>query len=244
MISAFKKELLELLRESEMPDEFLRLHVMKILGPPYPPSKISYEDFLEWANEDTLAEWVNGEVIMTSPASKIHQLLDGFLYSLIHQYVQLRDLGKVLLPPFQMKLKNSGREPDLIFIKKENLKRLKKTYLDGPADLVIEIISPESIGRDRGDKFYEYEQAGIPEYWMLDHSKRRAEFYILDKSGSYILAKIGSEGKFDSKILPGFWIKIEWLWQEPLPSALRILGEIAGIDAEIVERFENALKKK
>ena len=49
----------------------------------------------------------------------------------------------------------------------ERLDRVHRTYLDGPADLVVEIVSPESAGRDRGEKYYEYEAAGIPEYWLL-----------------------------------------------------------------------------
>jgi hypothetical protein len=34
--------------------------------------KLSYEEFLDWCDEDTLAEWVDGEIIMYSPASLIH----------------------------------------------------------------------------------------------------------------------------------------------------------------------------
>ncbi|MEJ7756097.1 MAG: Uma2 family endonuclease [Nocardioidaceae bacterium] len=56
----------------------------------------------------------------------------------------------------------------------------QKTYLDGAADLAIEIISPESIGRDRGEKFVEYEAAGIREYWLIDPERRQAEFYRLE----------------------------------------------------------------
>lgn len=45
---------------------------------------------------------------------------------------------------------------------------MKETYLDGPADLVVGIVSPDSVGRDRGEKFYEYAQGGVPEYWLID----------------------------------------------------------------------------
>lgn len=96
---------------------------------------------------------------------------------------------------------------------------------------MVEIISPESAGRDRGDKFYEYEQAGIPEYWLIDPEKQRAEFYLLDTESNYQLAMSGSKGKFESRTLPGFWLNIEWLWADPLPSSLRILVEIAGIES-------------
>ena len=72
-----------------------------------------------------------------------------------------------------------GREPDILFIAREHLDRFRDTYLDGPADLVVEIISRDSRARDRGDKFYEYEQGGVREYWLLDYLRRQAEFYQL-----------------------------------------------------------------
>ena len=90
-------------------------------------------------------------------------------------------MGVVRFAPFQMKTGPNlpGREPDLLFIAQEHLDRLKGTYLEGPADLVVEIVSPDSGARDRGEKFYEYERGGVPEYWLLDYARRQAEFYQL-----------------------------------------------------------------
>ncbi|MGH2411546.1 MAG: Uma2 family endonuclease [Chloroflexota bacterium] len=47
---------------------------------------MTYDEFLDWADEDTLAEWVDGKVIMTSPANRRHQELVGFLYGLLDVY--------------------------------------------------------------------------------------------------------------------------------------------------------------
>ncbi|RMF32783.1 MAG: Uma2 family endonuclease, partial [Chloroflexi bacterium] len=144
-----------------------------------PPRRMSYEEFLEWTDEDTLAEWVDGKVVMYSPASRRHQLINGFLATVMGTFVEQRNLGIVLSAPFQMKLERSGREPDLLFIAREHLGRLRETYLDGPADLAVEIVSPESVGWDRGEKFYEYEAGGVREYWLIDPQRERAEFYRL-----------------------------------------------------------------
>lgn len=147
------------------------------------------------------------------------------------------------IAPFQMRLANSGREPDLLYVKTANCDRLRHTYLDGPADLVVEIISPESIGRDRGDKFFEYEEAGIPEFWLLDPQTQRAEFYQLNEAGRYQPIQ-PVEGVYRSAQLSGFWLREEWLWQEPLPLPLKLLAEIAGLDASIGEQFEQALRSE
>ena len=217
----------------------LRSRLLEVLMAPASPRKMTYDEFLAWANEDTLAEWVDGEVVMYSPASNRHQDLARFLTSVLGIYVETHSLGVIRPAPFQMKLER-GREPDLLFVASGHLARLKETYLDGPADLVVEVVSPESVGRDRGEKFYEYAQGGVPEYWLIDPQMEWGEFYRL-KEGRYHLAFSGRKGEYHALALPGFWLRVEWLWQEPLPHPLRVLGEIADVEPEVVERFLQAL---
>lgn len=195
-----------------------------------PKEKMTWEEFLVWCDEDTHAEWVNGEVQMVSPANRKHQDIALFLAAALDQFARWKNLGVVLIAPFLMRLPNapSGREPDILFVRKAHVDRIRDTYLDGPADLVIEIISPESIGRDRGDKFIEYEAAGVPEYWLLDYTRRRAEFYALDSSGMFQIAEPDARGVYHSKVVDGFGIRVEWLWQDPLPMQEDVLREIRG----------------
>ncbi len=135
-----------------------------------PTQTMTYEEFLDWADEDTYAEWVDGKVEMMSPASEKHQDISDFLAAILRVCVEDFDSGRVLSAPFQMRLSNvrRGREPDLLFVRKENIIRLQRSYLDGPADLAIEIVSPESVLRDRGAKYAEYEAGGVREYWIID----------------------------------------------------------------------------
>jgi Uma2 family endonuclease len=184
---------------------------------------ISYEEFLDWADEDTLAEWVDGAIVMTSPASRRHQKIVNFLVAILSAFSEIHSLGEVIDGPFQMKLGRSGREPDVLFVAQAHLDRFRPTYLDGPADLVIEVVSPESAGRDRGDKFYEYREAGIPEYWLIDPQLQQAEFYQLDAAGRYQNIAPDAAGVYCSRVLPGFWLRVDWLWKEPLPDATQAL---------------------
>lgn len=197
-------------------------------GGQYPPEYMTYEEFLEWADEDTLAEWVDGVVVMTSPASTRHERITRFLVRVLSTFTEVHALGEVLQAPFQMKLGRSGREPDLLFVTNEHLDRLKKTYLDGPADLVVEVVSPESQERDRNDKFREYSAASIPEYWLIDPEREQAIFYQLDASGDYRAALLDDEGIYRSQIIPGFWLRVDWLKQDPLPDTTDVLLEIDG----------------
>ena len=195
------------------------------ISPPS-PARMTYEEFLVWA-DGTHAEWVDGEVIVMSPPSERHQNLVGFLTSLLRHFAEAKQLGVILSAPFQMKLatRPSGREPDLLFIAQEHLDRLKNTYLDGPADMALEIISPESRARDRGEKFYEYEQAGVREYWLIDPVRKQAEFYRLGDDGIYQIVTVSEDGIFRSAVLDGLSLKVDWLWQEPLPMLLTVLKE-------------------
>jgi len=210
---------------AEQPE--LRRRLRETMGeiPRQPLQKMTYEEFLAWADEDTLAEWVDGEVVMYSPASDRHQDMARFLTAVLSIYVETYGLGVIRPAPFQMKLER-GREPDLLFVAREHLNRLKETYLDGPADLAVEIVSPESAGRDRGEKFYEYEQAGIPEYWLIDPQTERAEFYQLTAGGQYRLVLPDAEGIYRAAVLPDLWLRVAWLWQTPLPLVLDVVREL------------------
>ena len=200
--------------------------------------QMAYEDFLAWAGEDLHAEWVDGEVSIYPPAGNRHQITLQFLLVILDLYNQFFRLGEFLMAPYQMKLPGgSGREPDILCVKREHADRVTERGVDGPADLVIEIVSDDSMTRDRVEKLEEYEQYGVPEYWIIDpRAKRpRADFYQLDERGQYQPVPIGLDGIYRSKVLPGFWLKVDWLWEEKLPDSLFAFAEIANLPQELVQ---------
>lgn len=187
--------------------------------------KISFEDYLI-KYDGQHAEWIEGEVILSMPASDRHQDLVRFFTMTIGAFVEMCDKGVIRNAPLAMKLSvdKRGREPDFLFVSKQNQDRLKKNYLDGAADMIIEIISPESRSRDRGDKFYEYETAGVKEYWLIDYERKQAEFYVLNSDGIFEFIKAENE-VFYSRVLEGLFVKTNWLWQEKLPNLMDVLKD-------------------
>ena len=185
---------------------------------------MSYEEFLR-AYDGVHAEWVDGTVVPMTPVSPRHQQVANFLVSLFQHFCEAHQAGVVLSAPVQMKVGSSGREPDVMVVATEHRDRITPGHLDGPADLVVEVVSPESRGRDRNEKFSEYERAGVREYWLVDPQRRQAGFYSLSEQGVYEAVMPDGEGRFESRVLPGLWIRVEWLWQEPLPPLLGILKE-------------------
>lgn len=185
----------------------------------------TFQSFIQWVDEDTSAEWEDGEVFFMSPASLQHQLLVGFLSALLRFYAEHHNLGIVLSAPFKLKLAHYAPEPDIIFVSQPNAGRIRNNFVDGPADLVIEITSPESRERDRIKKFKAYENAGIPEYWLIDPEEMTVEFYRLSQ-GRFYLNTPEEDGWYSAQGLPGFQLRVAWLFHTPLPKLVDVLTEL------------------
>lgn len=185
---------------------------------PAAPPKITYEEFLE-RYDGIRAEWIDGEVELMSPVSNVHQRIGNFLFRVMAEFVEVYDLGDIFQAEFQMKLSGlrRGREPDILFVAKAKLTQLRLNHYDGPADLVVEIISPESIQRDRVTKFAEYQRAGVLEYWLIDPLTQQVDFFQRDSAGHFQSVLPDEKGIYRSMALPDFWLRVAWLWQAPPP---------------------------
>ncbi|MCX6360361.1 MAG: Uma2 family endonuclease [Armatimonadetes bacterium] len=190
-------------------------------------SGITFEEFLRLEGH---YEYINGNAVEMSPISDEHNRVTLFLLRILGDYTESRGCGEVRHDPYVMRrvAAEPGRAPDVMFVGSEHLDRIKPTHLEGPADLVVEVVSPESRVRDRGDKFYEYEQAGVREYWIIDSDRKRAEFYRLGGDGAYEPAQPTADGRYESAVIAGLWIRVGWLWDRPpVLSVLREWGIIA-----------------
>lgn len=171
------------------------------------------------------AEWIMGNVLVHMSSNRNHQEIFQFLISFFNLYLGLKPIGRLLVAAFTMYLGDEvpAREPDLMIVLNPNLDRIKPTYLDGPADIAIEIVSPESIARDYGVKFQEYEQAGVREYWLFDPIRQQADIYVLGEDKLYHRAKLDEQGRMVSTLLPGFAMDATILWRDRLPIGAELI---------------------
>jgi Uma2 family endonuclease len=182
-------------------------------------TNVSLDDYMEHYAADH-CEWVEGVVIRVSPAELKHNTLLYYFYQLLTAYFELRPIGRVIGQPFVMRLAafpNRRREPDLLVVLKTNPHQLRETYMDGPADLCIEIVSEDSVDRDHGDKFKEYEKGGVPEYWIVDPIHKESRFYRLNEAGIYSRQTEDVQGNYRTLTLPGLVLHVPTLWNEELP---------------------------
>lgn len=173
------------------------------------------------------AEWANGKVVEMSPVNLRHHQISGLLYAALK--VLLEDSGaQVFHESFVQRdpTSNTVRSPDVMVVLPEHIDRVKDTMLLGPADLIIEVVSPDSIGRDRGEKFVEYEALGVSEYWIIDPDRETIEFYQL-RDRRYQL--VAAEETYRSLILPQVTIEPGILWQKKLPTVRHLLRSWEGL---------------
>lgn len=172
-------------------------------------------------------EYVEGVVIKISPASRLHNRHVYFLFALLDIYFGLRPIGEVIGQPFVMHLPefpNRRREPDLLIVLNENPHELTETFMNGPADICIEVVSKESSARDHGIKFNEYETGGVSEYWLIDPLRKDYRFYRRDDEGLYHPVPLNETGEYLTPLLPDFRLHVPILWKDPLPTISDAMG--------------------
>lgn len=187
---------------------------------------LTFEQFLQSPRFHERVEWVDGKLSPMHSVLEPHDRLSGFLSALLEPYVRHAKLGRLFHEPYLMRLpdQQAARSPDMFFVKAARVDLVTRECLRGPADLAIEIVSPDSRQRDRVHKFAEYELAGIPEYWILDPDERRADFFRHGADGRY--ARVDTDaGVYTTDQLPAMRLNVEWLWQSEPPDPIAVLRD-------------------
>lgn len=165
---------------------------------------------------ETHHEWVKGVVIKMAAVKIVHDRLVTYLRDLTRAYLSAAALpGQVLSDPFVMRLPDANRQPDLQVVLGENQRNIQDTYMDGPADICVEVVSPNSVRIDYGEKLEEYESGGVREYWIIDPQRRRCLFHRLGADDLY--SDVHSPDQYTSPLLPRLALDVPTLWRDPLP---------------------------
>ena len=155
----------------------------------------------------------DGELIMSPCSSWYHQQIVDRFHDFLKAWVRRRHLGETVTAPMDMVLTPTRTtQPDALYVSRERLGSIDKRLM-GPADLVAEVISPDSRRGDRIDKRDLYEQHGVREYWQLDPEAKTVEVLFLD-SGEYRLVGRWHPGELaQSRLLKGFEAPVSALFE-------------------------------
>ncbi|MCB9881425.1 MAG: Uma2 family endonuclease [Planctomycetes bacterium] len=185
--------------------------------------RLTFEEFVEEIPDEMCAEWVDGRAVLMTTPSIENLAISNFLLTTLTLFAEDRNAGRVFCERCLMRTGPDlpGRVPDVLFVAREHDDRFRKNYLDGPADLAVEIVSPHGRVRDRIHKYAEYERGGVREYWLIEPETREASFHVLDEDGRYRERPLASDGRYHSTVLEGLWLDPAWLWERP--TAMTIL---------------------
>ncbi len=173
----------------------------------------TYDDFHAVIHDNQKGDLIDGVIYLTPPDSLDENELFGWLITVIGLYVEKKKLGELFGSRVACRLDdNNSPEPDILFVAEKNRSRLHRGGVEGPPDLAIEIVSPESVERDYDKKRRQYQQFKIPENWIIDEHEEKATLLRLDARGKY-REVAPRKGIFHSQALEGFWLDPEWLWQ-------------------------------
>ena len=199
------------------------------IEPPYLVVKpgLGEEDFYRLADEDSDWEFLDGRIVMHSPASNRHEDLFLFLAVLFRGFSDEKGGAVVRGSRYPMRLDPDwSPEPDILLVRNARRHLLTPQRLEGPADLVVEIASESDPRLDYREKLPRYRAAGIEEIWIVDPFQCQVDAETKRADG--YTARTLNAGRLDSTVLPGFWIEVGWLWQEPLPPTVQSLRAILG----------------
>jgi Uma2 family endonuclease len=159
-------------------------------------------------------EFIQGEVIMHSPALNRHLMATKRLFSLMDGHVRVHQLGVVHIEKAMTCFPRNDYEPDIMFFGTAKLGLISPDTLKFPIpDLIVEVLSPSTEQRDRGIKFNDYALHGVEEYWIIDTMEESVELHRLEDA-AYPPAPGQKDGLLCSNVIAGFEIPVRAIFDE------------------------------
>jgi Uma2 family endonuclease len=182
---------------------------------PSEDSRFTYADYLEWEGPERY-EIVNGEAFMMASPTVEHQAIITELLVQFGSFLRGKPC-KVFAAPLDVRLfpeedrsDDTVVQPDILAVCDRS--KLSKGSVDGPPDLVIEILSPSNTQKLMFLKFENYLDAGVREYWVLDPEEKKVQVHVL-QDGRYISSAYKKDAVIPVSVLPPFSLDLKTLWE-------------------------------
>lgn len=180
--------------------------------------------FYQDMTDECKMEFVDGEVVLHSPAKARHVRVKDNILGMLRPLVIARDLGEVMDEKTLCVFPRNDYEPDIVFFGPEKVAAIQPDTMKFPVpDFVVEVISSSTEERDRGVKFEDYEAHGVREYWIVDPEQNFVEQYV-EKDGRFELMLKSGSGEIESAVVPGFRVPIAAVFDAR--ESLRVMQEL------------------
>ncbi|HVT19692.1 MAG TPA: Uma2 family endonuclease [Thermoanaerobaculia bacterium] len=151
-----------------------------------------HTDYLELP-DDPRCELLYGRFYLMPPPVLLHQMIVLFLALRLNEMARAAGGLAVIAPMAVLLADHSTVEPDITYVSAERL-GIAKRWIEGVPDLLVEVLSPSTARRDRGEKLRLYAESGVREYWIVDPEARQIEFLV---------ASGGTAGRFEVALPDG-----------------------------------------
>ena len=163
-----------------------------------------YKDY-----DDVKVEFINGEVIVHSPAKVKHLECVNNIAELMSIYAKINKNGTICKEKAMISLVRNDYMPDIVYFNNQQSATITKDQwqFDAPS-LIVEVLSDSTRSTDRGIKWRDYAKAGVMEYWIVDADEETVEQFILTDDNSFDLHIKAQTGMIRSSAIHGFEIPI------------------------------------
>jgi Uma2 family endonuclease len=186
-------------------------------NPPWPEQgQWTYADWERLPDDGTRYEVIDGELYMSPPPAVPHQFSSNRLATAMTNHADAKKLGHVLTAPVGVLLPGQPVPllPDIVFVSAARKAIIGKKFIEGVPDLMVEILSPGNWPYDRNEKFRVYQDAGVPEYWIVDYRAKTVEVFALEEGEYALVNKWGLDGAAASSALTGFQIAVADIFRD------------------------------
>ena len=175
------------------------------------------QQFYDEMTPEQKVEFINGEVVLHSPARNRHLDASSELLMLLKAHVKRHGLGTVKTEKCLCVFPRNDYEPDIVYFGAEKTALLEPETMRFPIpDFVVEVLSESTEQRDRGVKFDDFAAHGVEEYWIIDTESECVEQYIPGKGGVYDLVLKSGQGTIQSRVIEGFVVEIRAIFDEEI----------------------------
>lgn len=148
---------------------------------------------------------------MSPSPLRSHQTIVGALYRRIDAAAVVAS-GECQMAPLDVKLADdSVVQPDVIYVSPAR-RGILGDRVEGAPDLIVEVVSPGTARRDRGEKLELYARSDVREYWIVDPEAKHIEF--LQNEGGRFVVTPPERGAIRSRALPGLVVPLVEFWTE------------------------------
>ena len=176
--------------------------------------KYTYQDYLELPDDGKRYEIISGDLIMPPAPKTIHQKVALKIEYELLKFNDKETKGELFHAPYDVIMSDMNVvQPDILFVKTENLGIVTDKNIDGAPDLIIEILSPSSGYYDQIKKKETYARFGVKEFWIVDPIKQSIEIFLNKENEFELKQRLNREGEATSEVLNGFHVDLEEIFK-------------------------------